>query len=78
MGGTLPGKEEYDLLRITIGRLISNEYAKASAAKQEDNDQGDYVIDSDDVEKLDVALWYLLNDKLEGTDVRGKLRSLRE
>ena len=79
MDGALPEEEEYDLSRIMNGRLTSNEYAKASAAKHNAYyDQCDYDIESDGVEKLDEALWCLLNDHLEGTEVWGKLKSLRE
>ena len=46
---------------------MAREYSKASPAKQRyDDDRSDYDIESDDVEGLDEAVGYLLNDEVEG------------
>ena len=59
--------------------MTAAEYNKASAAKQlADDNKGEYDFTTDHLAKLDEDLWYILNDKLEGIEPRGKLKGLRE
>ena len=61
------------------GTLSADEHAKARAVKQqEDDDKGEHEFTTDQLCKLDEDLWYLVNDKLEGVEPRGKLKGLRE
>ena len=42
------------------GRLTAAEYAKASAARQKDDDaKGDHEFTEDDLSNIDEDLWYL-------------------
>ena len=79
MDGTLLVDEEEDLIRNLNGRLTVNERTNASLQRvQEDDDEGEYETDTDDMGKLDEDLWDLFNDKLEGVEPRGKLKVLKE
>ena len=78
MDGVLD-EDEDDLERIMNGRLTAYEYAKASAAKQQnDDDKGDHEFTTEQMGKPDEDLWYLLNANLEGVEPRGKLNGFRE
>ena len=74
MDGVLD-EDEDDLARILNDRLTANEYAKASPVKQkQDDDKGEHEVTEEHLTKLDEDLWYILNDKLEGIEPRGKLK----
>ena len=78
MDGVLD-EDEDDLTRILNDRLTANEYDKATSVKQkQDDDRGEYEFTTEHLAKLDEDLWYILNDKLEGIEPRGKLKGLRE
>ena len=78
MDGVLD-EDEDDMTRILNDRLTANEYAKASPVKKkQDDDKGEYEVTEEHLTKLDEDLWYILNDKLEGIEPRGKLKGLRE
>ena len=56
-------------------RFTATEYMKAPKLKQDEDDQkGDYEFTDEDKIKLEEGLWYILNEKLEGPEARGKLK----
>eukprot|EP00959_Pyramimonas_sp_CCMP1952_P461239 9481258-Pyramimonas_sp.AAC.4 len=52
---------------------------KASQAKQkEDEDKGDHEFTEEEKEQMAEDLWYILNEKLEGTEAKGNLKGLTD
>eukprot|EP00959_Pyramimonas_sp_CCMP1952_P378432 7927466-Pyramimonas_sp.AAC.1 len=61
------------------GRLTASEYLKANSAKQaEDDNKGEHEFTEGDETQMEEDLWYILNEKLEGADARGKLKGLMD
>ena len=78
MDGVLD-EDEDDTAIIMNVRLTAAEYNKAPAVKQlADDDKGEHEFTTDHLAKLWEDLWYILIDKLEGIEPRGKLKGLRE
>ena len=72
-------EDEDDIARILNDRLTASEYSKSSLVKQtQDDNKGEHEFTAEHLTKLDEDLWYILNDKLEGIEPRGKLKGLRE
>ena len=77
--GVIPEEDEDDIIRIMNGRLTAYEFMKASQAKQkEDEDKGDYEFTEEEKAQMGEDLWYILNEKLEGAEARGKLKGLTD
>ena len=43
-----------------------------------DDNKGDYEFTMANLKQLEEDLWYILTDKLEGQEPRGKIKGLRE
>ena len=79
MDGIIPDDDSDDLLNILNGRLTRLEYQKATPARQQVEDsKGDFSFTDQDLQRLDEDLWYVLNEKLEGAEVLGKLKGLSD
>ena len=68
------------MVRILNNRPTQEEYDnKASAAERlVDDNKGDYDFTMLNMKQLEEDLWYILTDKLEGQEPRGKVKGLRE
>ena len=80
LDGALKDVDDDDMVRILNNRLTQEEYDnKASAAERlVDDNKGDYEFTMSNLKQLEEDLWYILTDKLEGQEPRGKIKGLRE
>ena len=80
LDGALKDVDDDDMVRILNNRLTQEEYdSKASAAERlVDDNKGDYEFTITNLKQLEEDLWYILTDKLEGQEPRGKVKGLRE
>ena len=79
LDGALQETDEDDIVRILNGRATHDDYDSAPRAdKLADDNKGEYEFNVKLKRRHDEDLWYILNEKLEGIDPRGKLKGLRE
>ena len=79
LDGIIPEQDEDDIIKIMSGRLTADEYMKASQGKRdEDDNKGDYEFTEENKVQLEEDLWYILNEKLEGIEARGKLKGIMD
>ena len=79
LDGIIAEQDEDDIIKIMNGRLTADEYMKASQLKRDEDDhKGDYEFTEENKVQLEEDLWCILNEKLEGTEARGKLTGLMD